>query len=385
MTSPEAAPAVPAPQVVVVAGSGRSGTSSVAGVLKLAGVRVPQPEVPGNRSNPRGFFEPVWVVELQTRLLRQAGAVLTDARPSAFERTHAVADAAEVRGTVEDWLGEQLEGGPTLVVKDPRNSFFLPMWRRAATDVGAEVSFLTMLRHPAEVVGSKDAYYKARGAGGTVRHAQTTRAASWLNVVLFSELVTRDARRTFVPYNDLLDDWRGVVSRVADELGLAGLGSVSEEAAAEIDEFVDPGLRRIRTGWDEIDCPADIQEMAEEAWEQLCVLAARGGFDADAQARLDVVRARYAAAYDDAEALAQSTAESARREGARQGRRNAEKVRAKARTSAQTAARRDGVAPAAPVSAQRSAPVGRARVAARRARSSAGRVVRGVRRRLDRG
>ncbi|VXB12966.1 sulfotransferase family protein [Nocardioides sp. AX2bis] len=382
MTSPEVGPTTPAPQVVVVAGSGRSGTSSIAGVLKLAGVRVPQPEVPGNRSNPRGFFEPVWVVELQTRLLRQAGAVLTDARPSAFERTHAVAETAEVRATVEDWLQDQLGTEPALVVKDPRNSFFLPLWRRAATDVGAEVSFLTMLRHPAEVVGSKDAYYKARGAGGTVRHAQTTRAASWLNVVLFSELVTRDARRTFVPYNDLLDDWRAVVARVGTELGLAGLATVTDEAAAEIDEFVDPGLRRIRTGWDEIDCPADIQDMAEEAWDQLCVLAARGGFDADAEARLDAVRARYAAAYDDAEALAQSTAESARREGARQGRRNAEKAHAKT----QDRARRAAGTPAAPsVPAGAPSPADRARVVARRARSGAGRVVRGVRRRLDRG
>lgn len=378
MTSTEGSPSprAPGPQVVVVAGSGRSGTSSVAGVLKLAGVRVPQPEVPGNRSNPRGFFEPVWVVEQQTRLLRQAGAVLTDARPSAFERTHAVADTAEVRGTVQEWLRDQLGSGSSLVVKDPRNSFFLPLWRRAAADVGAEVSFLTMLRHPAEVVGSKDAYYKARGAGGTVRHAQTTRAASWLNVVLFSEVVTRDARRTFVPYNDLLDDWRAVVARVGDELGLAGLAEVTEEAAAEIDEFVDPGLRRIRTGWDEIDCPADIQEMAEEAWEQLCVLAARGGFDADAEARLDAVRDRYAAAYDDAEALAQSTAESARREGARQGRRQAEKAQARTRRAAGPTA--------VPPAEARSRAVTRARSTARRARGAATRVARGVRRRLDR-
>ncbi len=357
MTSPEGSPTTTvAPQVVVVAGSGRSGTSSVAGVLKLAGVRVPQPEVPGNRSNPRGFFEPVWVVELQTRLLRQAGAVLTDARPAAFDRTRKVGHGAEVRDRVRSWLREQVAAGPALVVKDPRNSFFLPLWRQAAEDVGAEVSFLTMLRHPAEVVGSKDAYYKARGAGGTVRHAQTTRAASWLNVVLFSELVTRDARRTFVPYNDLLDDWRAVVARVGDELGLGVLRDLSDEAAAEIDEFVDPGLRRIRTGWDEIDCPTEIRELAQEAWEQLCVLAARGGFDTEAQARLDAVRERYAAVYDDAEALAQSSTEAARRAGARQARRKSGGAGAAA-------------APAAPAAT----PGGRSRVrgAARRARDLA--------------
>lgn len=379
MTSPQGIPTPPdTRQVVVVAGSGRSGTSSVAGVLKLAGVRVPPPEVPGNRSNPRGFFEPVWVVELQTRLLRKAGVVLTDGRPGAFDRTREVGEAEQVRTAVEQWLREQVEAGPALVIKDPRNSFFLPLWRRAAADVGAEVSFLTMLRHPAEVVGSKDTYYGARGAGGTARHAQTTRVAGWLNVVLSSELSTRDARRTFVPYNDLLDDWGAVVARVATELDLAPLREISPGAAAEIDEFVDPGLHRIRTGWDEIDCPAQVREMAEEAWEQLCVLARRGGFDAEAQDRLDAVRTRYAAAYDDAEALAQSTAESARREGARQGRRNAEQAHAKTQDEALAAG-----TPAAPAGAP--SPADRARVAARRARTGAGRVARGVRRRLDRG
>jgi len=204
------------PRVVVVAGSGRSGTSSIAGVLKLVGLRIPPPEVPGNRSNPLGFFEPRWVVGFQTRLLRRSVVALTDSRPAAFDMTRKVGEASEVRETVGGWLREQVDHHPSLVVKDPRNSWFLPMWRRAAADAGAEVCFLTMLRHPAEVVGSKDAYYKARSAGGTVRHAQTTRVASWLNVALFSEVMTRDARRTFVLYNDLLDDWRTVVARVGD-------------------------------------------------------------------------------------------------------------------------------------------------------------------------
>ncbi len=371
-----------AARVVVVAGSGRSGTSSIAGVLKLAGVRVPPPEVPGNRSNPRGFFEPKWVVELQTRLLRRAGAVLTDARPAAFDLTAEVAASEEVRAGVEDWLREQVAAAPALVVKDPRNSFFLPLWRRAAADVGAEVCFLTMLRHPAEVVGSKDAYYKARGAGGTVRHAQTTRVASWLNVVLFSEVMTRDAPRTFVPYGDLLDDWRAVLGRVARELDLPLLAGVGDDAAAEIDEFVDPGLHRIRTGWEEIDCPDDVREMADEAWEALGVLAGSGGFDADAQARLDAVRERYVAAYADAEALAQSSAEDARRAGARQGRKAAQKDRAPSAEADPPAA--PGRTPAGgtggPVRTTRArarSAAGRARRllgrAARRARSAAGR------------
>lgn len=308
-------------RVVVVAGSGRSGTSTIAGVLKSAGLLIPPPEVPGNRSNPRGFFEPRWAVDFQTRLLRRASVVLTDARPAAFELSAAAADTDDVRHEVGDWVRDHLAQCPELMVKDPRNSWFLPMWRRAAADAGAEVAFLTMLRHPAEVVGSKDKYYKGTSAGESPRQAQTTRVASWLNVALFSEATTRDARRTFVLYNDLLDDWRGVLARVVDELGLERGRDLVEAQVAEIDEFVDPGLRRVRTEWSDIDCPDEIRDLAQEVWDLNVALAGSGGSDSEAEQRLDVLRDRYVQMYVDAEALAQSSAEAARRVGSRNGRR----------------------------------------------------------------
>ena len=58
------------------------------------------------------------------------------------------------------------------------------------------------------MVGSKDHYYKAAKAGDTPRHAQTRGTAGWINMALHTEYSTRDARRTFVRYDDLLDDWR---------------------------------------------------------------------------------------------------------------------------------------------------------------------------------
>ncbi len=317
-------------RVVVVAGSGRSGTSTIAGVLKAVGLVIPPPEVPGNRTNPRGFFEPRWAVDFQTRLLRRSVVLLTDARPKAFDLTAGVGEDDEARAEAAVWLREHLEGGRDLVVKDPRNSWFLPLWQRAAADAGATAAFLTMLRHPAEVVGSKDKYYKSTSAGETPRHAQTTRVASWLNVALFTEVLTRDTPRTFVRYNDLLDDWRSVVARVGEELQLRTGREVSEAAAAEVDAFVDPGLRRVRTEWEDIDCPTEVRDMAQEVWDLLGVLATSGGFDEAAQRRLDELRERYTVMYDDAEALAQSSAEDARRRGVRNGRRALQKEQRKA-------------------------------------------------------
>jgi glycosyltransferase involved in cell wall biosynthesis len=329
--------------VVVVAGSGRSGTSTIAGVLKTIGLRVPPPEVPGDATNPRGFFEPQWVVEQHSKLLRGSGARLTDARPSAFSLTESTGGRYETRHEVGTWLRSHVEPGVDLVVKDPRSSWFLPMWRQAALDADIGIAFLTMLRHPAEVVGSKDHYYKAAKVGDTPRHAQTRGAAGWINVALHTEFSTRDARRTFVRYNDLLGDWRAVVDQVSRDLGLAAAAEVSDEVAAEVDAFVDPGLRRIRTDWSEVDCPDAVRDLAQETWEQLCLLADNGGFHAEAQRRLDECRERYEEMYGDAEALAQSSIDAAAGRARREARAEARKAQRRAKPApAAEAARPEG-------------------------------------------
>ena len=69
---------------MLVAGSGRSGTSLFAGIMKRLGYTVPGPEVPADETNPRGFAESQWVVDFHTRLLRRAGVQTADARPSAW-------------------------------------------------------------------------------------------------------------------------------------------------------------------------------------------------------------------------------------------------------------------------------------------------------------
>ena len=141
--------------MVIVVGSGRSGTSTVAGTLKYLGLRIPPPEIAPHRTNPRGFFEPRWVVDFHKRLLSRAGVHLSDSRPIAAERAYEVGRRPRLQAELHDWLANALQEAPELVVKDPRNSWFQPMWRDAAESLGTTPRFLTMLRHPAEVAGSK--------------------------------------------------------------------------------------------------------------------------------------------------------------------------------------------------------------------------------------
>src|SRR6187551_1817386 len=138
--------------LVLVAGSGRSGTSLFSGILQRLGYHVPQPEVPADSTNPRGFAESQWVVDFHTRLLMKAGVQVSDARPAAWGATADVALDEAVHGELARWLGKQFRSSDHVLVKDPRLCWFLPLWKRCAEEAGASPRFATLLRHPAAVI-----------------------------------------------------------------------------------------------------------------------------------------------------------------------------------------------------------------------------------------
>jgi hypothetical protein len=177
-----------------------------------------------------------------------------------------------------------------------------------------------MLRHPAEVVGSRATYYATSPDQAQRRRYEIFSVARWINNSIISERETRGQQRAFVGYTDLLEDWRPVLVRLAGELGLTYDVDVAAGDPSPVDDFIDPGLRRHQVTWDELDIPADLQDIAQRIWDDLMVLGSSGGHDEAASADLDEQSRRYGRLLDDAAAVSHDTlaevAEQARREGA---------------------------------------------------------------------
>src|SRR5262245_14254283 len=261
--------------LVLVAGSGRSGTSLFAGIMKRLGYAVPGPEVPADETNPRGFAESQWVVDFHTRLLRRAGVQTADARPSAWAQTARVGLDDAVVAELRTWLARQ--PSEHLIVKDPRISWFAPLWRRCVGELGVPSRFVTMLRHPAEVIDSKQRWY-----GG--RQGEISRAAGWLNQTLFTERATRESPRVFIRYDDLLLDWTRAVGHAAEVLDLEPVRSASPQAMRSVHEFVDSGLRRSVGNWDGLALPEDLRALCDEVWQLIA-----GADPEDVTDRLDAL------------------------------------------------------------------------------------------------
>lgn len=299
--------------LVLITGTGRSGTSTMSGTLHHLGLHVPGPYLGANESNPKGFFESSWAVGFHKRITTAARINDFDSRPTALARALA-ATTEELRSDLREFLARETAGHDQVVVKDPRSVWAQRLWSECAAAAGFEIAYISMLRHPAEVVGSRSTYYANPDDEAKRRSYETFNVARWINNSLINERETRGSRRAFVSYVDLLEDWRPALVRLGAELGLRFDVDVEAGEASPVDDFIDPGLRRHQPTWDDLEVPAALVELAEEIWACLGVLAAAGGVDADASARMDALAERYTRLFAEAADIAHDAVEEARAE-----------------------------------------------------------------------
>jgi hypothetical protein len=309
-------------RMLVVAGSGRSGTSLFTGLTGRLGVYIPKPEVSANKSNPRGFGEPRWLVDYHNDLLSSVDVVVEDGRPEAWDLTDELAEDPKALGPLVDWLELQFAENDRIVVKDPRLAWFLELHRAAAAKVGADVRVATMLRHPAEVMRSREIAY------GT-RTANTTRVIGWLTMMLGTEVRSRELPRATVRYDDLLADWRPAMTQADATIGMGLFEQATEAQLADADALVDPMLRRSNADWDELGLPARVLDLATRTYDTYGRLVGASAVEQEAtRGELDALRAELGAYYDECFEVARNrTGAFARREKRKVARRVREEMR----------------------------------------------------------
>jgi hypothetical protein len=302
--------------LVLVTGTGRSGTSTMAGSLHHLGLNVPGPLLGANKSNPKGFFESRWAVRFHKRIAAAAGLDDFDSRPNALELAQK-AVTPRLRGQLTAYVERVTAEHDQVVVKDPRSVWAQRLWREVCADVGVDIGYVSMLRHPAEVVGSRTTYYaSANDAQARLRY-QTTSVARWVNSSLITERETRGQRRAFVLYADLLTDWRSVFRPLAAGLGLRLEGDLESGSHHPVDDFIEPDLRRHQASWADIDIPVALRALAESVWGAAVRLSGDGLGAPDGTADFEQLSERYTRLFGEAAAISRDAIAGARLEGRR--------------------------------------------------------------------
>jgi hypothetical protein len=231
----------PSRRALIVLGMHRSGTSALAGMLWRLGLDLGTNLMPPEEgSNSLGFYEHNSIVPAHEILLRAMGSHWSSAEPFPDGWLESRA-ADEARGSIEQVLDHDFPPGRAVDwgMKDPRLCRFVRLWRRLLT--GSEPCFILVRRDPREVAASLAA-----------RDGMEPEDAAWLwwRYMSEAERDTRGARRIFVDYDELLGDWRKLVSKIAGAFAVPGLPAVALDpngpGAAEVDRYLDPAERHHR-------------------------------------------------------------------------------------------------------------------------------------------
>jgi len=140
----------------------------------------------------------------------------------------------------------------TILIKDPRIGILAPLWHKAISDSGCRPVYVVPVRNPLEVAYS----LHARG-DMSVRNGMTL----WYEYMKrIAEFAGAGAEVMYVRFEDLFLDWRELAGRISDRLDIR---LDINSRASEVEEFLDPALRRQTSSEEELDSYPDDAGMPE--------------------------------------------------------------------------------------------------------------------------
>lgn len=235
---------------LVVLGMHRSGTSALTRVLNLCGAYLPDKlRPPKLGANDKGFWEAEDIIDLNERMLGNLGGAwhrVSFTLPEAGSFFEEFVHDAQV--VVDSEYGDN----ETILIKDPRIGILAPLWHKALADSGYHPVYVVPVRNPLEVANS----LHARG-DMSVRNGMTL----WCEYMKrIADFAGTGADVMYIRFEDIFLDWRELVGRISDRLDIR---LDINSRASEVDEFLDPALRRQTFSEAELDSYPDDAGMPE--------------------------------------------------------------------------------------------------------------------------
>ncbi|MCX5946795.1 MAG: hypothetical protein NTY67_00910 [Cyanobacteria bacterium] len=226
---------------MLVLGMHRSGTSALAGCLKIMGCETPANAMDPHESNKKGFFESHLICQLNNEILALAKSDWSNFLPLNWDWLKSD-HGEQLKSRASEILKDEFSNASLIVLKDPRISRLLPFWQQVLDFCGYRTLALVIYRHPDEVAKSLQDRYSF-----DVDYCRLL----WLQYVLESEKDSRKLDRSALSYNQLLNDRHLAIVKIYEDLGFASNflqarcepKSSQESIATEIDNFLSTELR----------------------------------------------------------------------------------------------------------------------------------------------
>lgn len=225
------------PICLLVAGMHRGGTSACTRVINLMGAELPKNLMAAHVDfNPKGFWESNDIVAMNDALLSEAKTSWHDVLEVDLSLLTSQA-LEEFEAKLIDFLEDNRFSSDFFVLKDPRFSKLMPIWRSTLVKLKHDLRIVIPVRDPLEVAASlsKRDYLSTE-----------TSAYLWLRHTLNSIRHAKGQKFCIVLFEDLLRDWRVTVKNISQILDIQWPHQI-EAVSENIDDFLDAELRHHKT------------------------------------------------------------------------------------------------------------------------------------------
>jgi len=250
---------------VIILGSGRSGTSMVAGTLAKTGYFMGEELWPTRESNPKGFFEDREINEINEDILEPYvpkrlsffGFHILKNRPNKWQRWLSVVPvetdikaSEKIQKRIEDVTGNE-----PFCFKDPRFCYTLPVWMPYLKNT----VFICVFRDPGTTAASivKETHTLNKDADNSNKIIVDPKRALKIWTIMYKHILFKHFKNgewLFLHYNQVLQT--------------SGLDKIEAITLANVDtSFPEKSLNRTRPSI--IDIPAE----SKDIYQKLCELA----------------------------------------------------------------------------------------------------------------
>ena len=212
----------------------RSGTSAITRGLATLGCTLGDTlieAIPG--VNDKGFWEDVDINTFNQTLLEQHGSDWY--RCAQLPADYFQAPPLRVlRQEACGLLVRKLRQGTPLALKEPRLTILLPFWQTVFAELGLQVGYVHVVRHPLEVAQSllvRDGFSLARSL------------LLWWFYNVAALRYIQEHPHVVVHYDEFLEDPGCQLQRIAVSLQLPNWDAQAPETRLYLEEFLDPALR----------------------------------------------------------------------------------------------------------------------------------------------
>lgn len=218
---------------IIIVGTGRCGSSCVAGVLDIMGVEFGNNLTKANQYNPKGYFEDKGTGLMTRDILKDEFDMNFWVSPQIIKWDQ-VANREGLKNRIKEYLKEHFSKYPIFAVKNSFLSFLIPLYAQAVIELGYTPKILVPIRDPYEVAHSwlNHAYH------GQASLEQLYVMISKCLMSILEHSTTYDT--LLVDFDELINNTRTVVGELNNFIpGLKNYELVNKE----LESFIDKNLK----------------------------------------------------------------------------------------------------------------------------------------------